>query len=106
MPLSNYDINNISTILSGQNGDWFSANLLRLMVQADDGNLEKLASAFPEEFIFLMRYKFGGVPVKFASLYNVYHTFHRLRENRVPDLMWEKGGKLWENLKFIGGRDF
>lgn len=48
MPISKYDKENIGEILSGQ-GDWFTANLLRVISTADQNNRKKLYQGFPEE---------------------------------------------------------
>lgn len=85
MTMSKYDIDNISDILSGK-GDWFNANLLRLIAQADEDNLQRLASAFPEAFIYYMAFKYGGVPTRFARIRNVFAYMDELRErNTGPD---------------------
>lgn len=48
MPLSEYDREEIESILAGE-GDWFTAQLLRLIAKADYENRAKLAVVFPEE---------------------------------------------------------
>jgi len=45
--LSNYDRGSIGNILAGE-GDWFTANLLRLIAKADSHNIELLRKGFPE----------------------------------------------------------
>lgn len=44
--LSKYDIENVESILRGD-GDWFSAQLLRLIAKSDDANRERLRKGFP-----------------------------------------------------------
>jgi hypothetical protein len=44
--LSNYDIEHVESILRGD-GDWFSAQLLRLIAKADDFNKERIRKGFP-----------------------------------------------------------
>jgi hypothetical protein len=48
MPLSDFDREHLGSILDG-NGDWFTAQLMRLIAKADKENLAKLALTFPEE---------------------------------------------------------
>ena len=50
--LSPYDKERAFDILDGE-GDWFSAQLLRLIAKADAENREKLRLGFPEEVGFL-----------------------------------------------------
>ena len=45
--LSQFDKENIQRILSGY-GDWFSAQLLRLIAKSDVSNLNKLEREYPE----------------------------------------------------------
>lgn len=44
--LSPFDAENVGSILAGS-GDWFSAQLLRLIAKADDKNLALLRSVYP-----------------------------------------------------------
>lgn len=48
MPLSDFDIKNMDRIMVGH-GDWFTAQLLRLIAKADEDNIERLRKGFPEE---------------------------------------------------------
>jgi len=48
MPLSQFDRDNVEAILSGH-GDWFTAQLMRLVVKADMKNRRLLTKGFPEE---------------------------------------------------------
>lgn len=48
MPLSEWDRKNIGAIIAGS-GDWFTADLLRLIAKADATNRSKLRVMFPEE---------------------------------------------------------
>lgn len=45
--LSQHDKEHIGEILAGY-GDWFSADLIRLICKADGGNRGKLQSVYPE----------------------------------------------------------
>ena len=45
--LSKYDIDNVDSILNGR-GDWFSAQLLRLISKADQLNKERIRKGFPD----------------------------------------------------------
>ena len=49
MPLSEYDKEHLGAILQAGEGDWFTAQLLRLIAKADRLNRERLRIAFPEE---------------------------------------------------------
>lgn len=46
--LSPYDVANIESILMGE-GDWFTAQILRLISKADEYNRERLRLAYPAE---------------------------------------------------------
>lgn len=46
--ISDFDRAHIGDIVAG-GGDWFTAELLRLIAKADSNNRERLRSAFPEE---------------------------------------------------------
>lgn len=46
--ISDYDKEHIGEIIAGH-GDWFTAQLLRLMHKADSENFAKLAVCFPKE---------------------------------------------------------
>ena len=46
--MSPFDKVNLGKIVGGY-GDWFTAQLLRLIAKADDVNREKLRAGFPEE---------------------------------------------------------
>lgn len=46
--ISDYDRMHIGDIVAG-GGDWFTAQLLRLIAKADKSNREKLRVAFPDE---------------------------------------------------------
>ena len=54
--LSEFDKAEIGTILRGH-GDWFTAQLLRLIAKADKGNLEKLRVSFPDEVALVEKYR-------------------------------------------------
>ena len=56
--MSNYDKNNISSILAGE-GSWFTANLLRLISKADNSNLALLRKGFPYEVACVEAYRKG-----------------------------------------------
>lgn len=58
MPLSDFDREHVDLILDGQ-GDWFTAQLLRLIMKADRTNREKLRVSFPEEVELIDRYQNG-----------------------------------------------
>jgi len=45
-PISDFDRQNVKAILNGH-GDWFGADLLRLIARADSENRERLRLAFP-----------------------------------------------------------
>lgn len=45
--ISDYDRENIDMIMDGY-GDWFSAQLLRLLRKADRGTLEQVRRGFPD----------------------------------------------------------
>jgi len=47
--ISEYDKHNIGAIIGENHGDWFTAQLLRLIAKADLHNRRQLAKGFPEE---------------------------------------------------------
>ncbi len=47
MKISDYDATHVGEILSGH-GDWFGAQLLRLIAKADQRNRESIRVAFPD----------------------------------------------------------
>ena len=49
MELSQFDKENVGAILQGH-GDWFSAQLLRLIARADWDNRAKIALVYPDHF--------------------------------------------------------
>lgn len=60
MPLSQFDCENVVPILRGH-GDWFTAQLMRLVVKADSTNRDRLAMGFPEE-VLLVEQAWGLTP--------------------------------------------
>ncbi len=44
---SPYDVANLRAILTGQLGDWFDADLFRLIRHADRSNVERLRMVYP-----------------------------------------------------------
>ena len=56
--LSEFDIEMLPRILGGH-GDWFTAELLRLITHADVENREKLRKAFPAEVALVDEYQFN-----------------------------------------------
>lgn len=46
--ISDYDKTHVREIIGGH-GDWFTADLLRLIAHADKNNIEKIRLGFPEE---------------------------------------------------------
>jgi hypothetical protein len=46
--LSKHDIEHAEEIIARDHGDWFSAQLLRLIAKADDDNRERIRMGFPE----------------------------------------------------------
>lgn len=100
MGLTKYDISNIDRILSGT-GDWFSANLIRLIAQADSVNARILARAYPMEFIQYCKYKYGGVPRDYWGIIEVRDLVNE------TDASWlDENGKLYGKIIPISGRDF
>lgn len=59
--LSAYDREHVGTIIRGT-GTWFSARLLRLIAQADCGNLERLRRGFPDHVAAYERWRDGREP--------------------------------------------
>lgn len=61
MPLSQFDRENVRPILEGHGG-WFTAQLMRLVLKADNGNRSRLAKGFPEE-VRLVEQAWGLTPI-------------------------------------------
>jgi hypothetical protein len=55
---SDYDDAHIADILSGH-GDWFSAQLMRLIMKADRSNRDLIAQVFPDHVEAYERYQRG-----------------------------------------------
>lgn len=101
MGITPHDISNIDSILNGE-GDWFTANLLRLMGQADSVNIRRLAMVYPMEFIHFCKYKYNGaVPREFSNIPEVRDLVNEM------DVPWrDNDGKLYGRLTYVAGRDF
>lgn len=56
--MSDYDKENIGRILRGH-GDWFGAQLLRLIAKADSNNQALLAACYPEQVASVLVYIHG-----------------------------------------------
>lgn len=56
--ISDFDKDNVANILAGE-GDWFTAQLLRLIAKADLKNRELLRKGFPEEVAVFEAYLEG-----------------------------------------------
>lgn len=54
--MNEYDTENLGKILRGH-GDWFNAQLLRLICKADDYNFEKLQKEFPAQCKAVAEYR-------------------------------------------------
>ena len=61
MPISKYDRDSVSQILSGH-GTWFTAKLMRLIATSDLQNRAKLAVSYPEEVKLVCEYLGHRVP--------------------------------------------
>ena len=106
MRLSDFDISNMPRILSGH-GDWFSADLLRLMAKADSENLTKLANAYPEVFIEFMRYHRGGVPHTYAIYDNIFDAMEFQRHTSEDPVVWlDYMDQPASQVRLTHGRDF
>ena len=55
---SEYEEASMGRILAGE-GDWFSAQLARLIVKADINNQTRLSLGFPTEVAFIQNYLAG-----------------------------------------------
>jgi len=55
---SMYDQQHMEDILSGH-GDWFHAQLARLIAKADEINIERLREGFPNEVAFYEAWYYG-----------------------------------------------
>jgi hypothetical protein len=56
--MNQFDKENVESILCGK-GDWFTANLFRLIAKADNNNRIKLFKAFPDEVDAVHKYLTG-----------------------------------------------
>lgn len=57
--MSPFDKENIAKIMDGH-GDWFTAQLLRLIAKADVANRERLCAGFPDEVEAFHQWSEGG----------------------------------------------
>lgn len=100
MGMTAYDVNNISKLLSGE-GDWFTARLLRLLPNADEGNLRKLGSVYPDVVCWFLNHKHGGVPPRFSDVSAIVVY---MNDNRYHHPMWIDGaGNTYRYLQLIRG---
>jgi hypothetical protein len=60
MTLSEFDRVKIAAIMGGH-GDWFTAQLLRLVAKADDHHKAQLRMAFPEEVALVEAWQRGEI---------------------------------------------
>lgn len=60
MPMSEHDRKHIGDIINGKHGDWFTAELLRLIAKADFSNRARLRLGFPDEVQAFLDWKEGG----------------------------------------------
>jgi hypothetical protein len=65
--ISPHDRDNIGRILGGY-GDWFSAQLLRLIMKADKQNRERLRLAFPDHVRAYEQYVDDDDPVSWDEI--------------------------------------
>jgi hypothetical protein len=56
--MNQFDKENVKSILL-EEGDWFTANLFRLIAKADNNNRAKLFKAFPDEVDVVHKYLTG-----------------------------------------------
>jgi hypothetical protein len=58
--VTDFDRDNIRSIMADRPGfDWFTANLLRLLLKADSENREKIRTVFPDVVELFEQYKNG-----------------------------------------------
>lgn len=66
MSLTEFDLDNIRGILAEPTRyDWYSAHVLRLCQKADETNLKKLATIYPDCVAAFLIYHVGYIPKKF-----------------------------------------
>lgn len=58
--VSDFDKAHMTDIISGSFGDWFSADLLRLIAKADSENKARLKIAFPDHVQAYLNWVDGG----------------------------------------------
>jgi hypothetical protein len=63
MTLSKYEREHVDAIMGGH-GDWFTAQLMRLIAKADSHHRALLRKGFPEEVELVERYLHGQIPRK------------------------------------------
>lgn len=103
MSITPFDIANMYDILSTDSPyDWFTAKLLRLLRDADETNLNKLAEVYPAEFAYFAQYKYGGVPRKFSGNYMLLNWM-----SNQSTVMWiDEDGNQFSHINVKAGRDF
>jgi len=57
--MNQFDKENVESILLEGQGDWFTANLFRLIAKADNNNRAKLFEVFPVEVAAVHEYLTG-----------------------------------------------
>jgi hypothetical protein len=57
--MNQFDKENVKSILLEHEGDWFTADLFRLIAKADNNNRAKLFKVFPDEVDTVHKYLTG-----------------------------------------------
>jgi hypothetical protein len=77
--LSEYDKTHLDEILCGH-GDWFTAQLLRLIAKSDLSNRARLTKGFPEEVALVNKYQFGEPEDSTVMCENCHSAVHHTNE--------------------------
>lgn len=69
MRLTEFDLDNIRGILAEPTRyDWFTAHVLRLCQKADEDNLRKIATIYPDCVAAFLIYHIGYIPDRFIDV--------------------------------------
>jgi hypothetical protein len=76
MSLTKFDLNNFSKIMQEPTKyDWYTAHLIRLCRKADETNIRKLATIYPDVVAAFLIYWIGYIPEKFKEVLPAWEVY-------------------------------
>lgn len=84
MTLTEFELDNIRDILMEPTKyNWFSAHLLRLCQKADEEDLRKLSTIYPDAVAAFLIYWTYGIPEKFRDLLPKWEMYIKMMSPRI-----------------------